>query len=54
LTVNDEIRDLINQVKPTIVVRQKAIELGMTTLRQDGLRGIYDGDTTVEEVLRYT
>ncbi len=54
LTVNDEIRELINQVKPTIVVRQKAVELGMTTLRQDGLRGIYDGDTTVEEVLRYT
>jgi type II secretory ATPase GspE/PulE/Tfp pilus assembly ATPase PilB-like protein len=26
----------------------------MSTLRQDGLRGIYDGDTTVEEVLRYT
>ena len=54
LTVNDEIRDLINEVKPTIVVHQKAVELGMTTLRQDGLRGIYDGDTTVEEVLRYT
>ena len=54
LTVNDEIRELINEVKPTIVVHQKAVELGMTTLRQDGLRGIYDGDTTVEEVLRYT
>ena len=54
LVVNEQIRELINQIKPTIVVRQKAIELGMTTLRQDGLRGIYDGDTTVEEVLRYT
>ena len=54
LTVNDEIRELINDVKPTIVVHQRAVELGMTTLRQDGLRGIYDGDTTVEEVLRYT
>ncbi|MDP7291225.1 MAG: ATPase, T2SS/T4P/T4SS family [Verrucomicrobiota bacterium] len=54
LTVNDEIRELINQVAPTIVVRQKAVEQGMTTLRQDGLRGIHDGDTTVEEVLRYT
>ena len=54
LTVSDEIRELINDVKPTIVVHQRAVELGMTTLRQDGLRGIYDGDTTVEEVLRYT
>ena len=45
---------MINVSAPTIVIRQKAIELGMNTLRQDGLRGIYDGDTTVEEVLRYT
>jgi type IV pilus assembly protein PilB len=35
-------------------LRQKAIELGMATLREDGLRSIYDGDTTVEEVLKYT
>ena len=54
LTINDEIRDLINQVAPTIVIRQKAVEQGMSTMRQDGLRGIHDGDTTVEEVLRYT
>ena len=54
LTINDEIRDLINQVAPTIVIRQKAVEQGMNTMRQDGLRGIHDGDTTVEEVLRYT
>jgi len=26
----------------------------MKPIREDGLRGIYDGDTTVEEVLRYT
>jgi type IV pilus assembly protein PilB len=30
------------------------VELGMATLRQDGLRSIFAGDTTVEEVLRYT
>jgi type IV pilus assembly protein PilB len=28
--------------------------LGMTTLREDGLRSIFDGDTTIEEVLKYT
>jgi type IV pilus assembly protein PilB len=54
LTISDPIRELINEIAPTIVIRQKAVELGMTTLRQDGLRGIFDGDTTVEEVLRYT
>jgi len=26
----------------------------MQTLRQDGLRSIYDGETTIEEVLKYT
>jgi type IV pilus assembly protein PilB len=54
LVIAEPVRELINISAPTIVIRQKAIELGMSTLRQDGLRGIYDGDTTVEEVLRYT
>ena len=54
LVITEQIRELINVSAPTIVIRQKAMELGMNTLRQDGLRGIYDGDTTVEEVLRYT
>jgi type IV pilus assembly protein PilB len=35
-------------------MKQKAIELGMETLRQDGLRSIYLGETTIEEVLKYT
>jgi type IV pilus assembly protein PilB len=54
LAVSDAIRNLINDRAPTVVVRQKAIELGMVTLREDGLRGIYTGETTVEEVLKYT
>jgi len=54
LTINDPVRELIDQSAPTMVIRQKAIEGGMKTIREDGLRGIYDGDTTVEEVLRYT
>ena len=40
------------RASPTVVVRQKAIEQGMVTLREDGLRGIYAGETTVEEILR--
>jgi type IV pilus assembly protein PilB len=54
MRINDPIRELINQRAPTVVLKQKAIELGMKTLRQDGLRSIFAGDTTIEEVLKYT
>jgi type IV pilus assembly protein PilB len=54
LIVNDPIRTLINERAPTVVMRQKAVELGMVTLREDGLRGIFEGDTTIEEVVKYT
>jgi type IV pilus assembly protein PilB len=54
LVASEPIRTLINEKAPTVVIRQKAIELGMTTLREDGLRGIFDGDTTIDEVVKYT
>jgi type IV pilus assembly protein PilB len=54
LAVNDAIRALINERAPTVVLRQKAVELGMVTLREDGLRSIFEGDTTIEEVVKYT
>lgn len=54
LKVTDPIRALINERAPNVVIRQKAMELGMTTLRMDGLRCIFDGVTTIEEVLKYT
>lgn len=54
LIVNDIIRNMINDRAPTVVLRQKAVELGMITLRDDGLRSIFDGDTTIEEILKYT
>ncbi|MFO1459584.1 MAG: ATPase, T2SS/T4P/T4SS family [Verrucomicrobiota bacterium] len=54
LVVSDPIRNLINERAPTVVIRQKAIELGMVTIRDDGLRNIYAGESTVEEVLKYT
>jgi type IV pilus assembly protein PilB len=54
LDITDPIRELINQRAPSVVLKQKAIELGMTTLRQDGLRCIFDGETTIEEILKYT
>jgi type IV pilus assembly protein PilB len=54
MRINDPIRELINERAPTVVLKQKAVELGMVTLRQDGLRSIFAGDTTIEEVLKYT
>ena len=54
LKVTDPIRELITQNVPSVVLRQKAIELGMTTLRQDGIQNIFEGNTTIEEVLKYT
>src|SRR5438309_3742865 len=54
MKITDPIRELINQRAPTVVLKQKAIELGMATLRHDGLRSIFAGDTTIEEVLKYT
>ena len=54
LDISDPIRDLITAKAPTVVMKQKAMELGMNTLREDGLRNIYLGNTTIEEVLKYT
>ena len=53
MRISDPLRELINERAPTVTLKQKAIELGMITLRQDGLRSVFDGDTTVEEVLKY-
>ena len=54
LDMNDTLRDLVTKKAPSLVLKQKAIEMGMTTLREDGYRNIFDGVTTIEEVLKYT
>lgn len=54
LDISDPVRELITERAPTVVIKQKAMELGMQTLREDGLRNIYLGHTTIEEVLKYT
>ncbi len=54
LDIREPIRQLINERAPSVVIRQKGIELGMTTLRQDGIRNLLEGNTTLEEVLKYT
>lgn len=54
LDMNDTLRDLVTQRVGTVILKQKAIEMGMKTLREDGLRCIFEGVTTIEEVLKYT
>ena len=54
LRISNPIRELINRRSPTLIIREKARELGMRTMREDGVRAILDGYTTVDEVLRYT
>jgi type IV pilus assembly protein PilB len=54
MKITDPLRDLINESAPGVVLKRKAIELGMLPLRQDGLRSVFAGETTVAEVLKYT
>ena len=52
--VEDEARKLIYDRVPTTVLRQRAREMGMRTLREDGIRKVLAGLTTPEEVIRAT
>ena len=54
IVVSDALRELINDCAPTLSIKQKALEHGMRSLRDDGLRAIFDGNSTIEEVLKYT
>ncbi|MCL1910097.1 MAG: Flp pilus assembly complex ATPase component TadA, partial [Kiritimatiellaeota bacterium] len=54
LRVSDPIRTMISEKRPTLAIREKARELGMRTMREDGILNVLDGNTTIEEVLRYT
>ncbi len=54
LVVTPQIRELISDNAPMTVIREKARELGMRTLREDGILTILNGESSVDEVLRYT
>ena len=53
-TVDDEVRNMINQQLTTPQLRKRARELGMRTLREDGIRKVLAGLTTAEEVIEAT
>ena len=52
--LDDEVRHMINKRSATLSLRQRARELGMRTLREDGVRKVLAGLTTAEEVISIT
>ena len=54
LILNDKIKELVGKRAPTHEIKQAALEAGMKTLQDDGLQKVFDGVTTIEEVLRVT
>jgi type IV pilus assembly protein PilB len=54
MVLDDDVRDMIIKHASTQVLRAEARKRGMKTLRQAGLMAIYDGVTTIEEVVRET
>jgi type IV pilus assembly protein PilB len=54
LVIDDETRHMINKRSATLLLRQCARELGMHTLREDGVRKVLAGLTSAEEVISTT
>jgi len=54
ILVNDDIRDMISSDASADEIRSLARQQGMTTLRESGLKLIFDGETTIDEVVRET
>ena len=52
--LNEEVRQLVYERVPSNVLRARAREMGMRTLREDGVRKIMAGVTTPEEVISIT
>ena len=54
LLVDEVIKDLVSKKASSMQIKKKAIERGMQTLRQDGLKKVIAGLTTPEEVMKLT
>lgn len=54
MVLDDDLRELIMKHASTNILRAEARRRGMRTLREAGLLAIYDGVTTIEEVVRET
>jgi len=54
MKIDSKLRDMIIQQRSTDVVRAEAVAAGMRTLRDSGILKIFDGMSTIEEVVRET
>jgi general secretion pathway protein E len=54
LVIDDEIKEMITKRQGSHIIKKTAIEKGMSTLREDGLRKALAGETSLEEVCRVT
>jgi type II secretion system protein E len=54
LVMRDELRELVFEEVPSSVIKRTARELGMVTLRDDGIKKVLKGITTITEVMRVT
>ncbi len=52
--IDDEVRRMVNERASTVQLRQRARQLGMRTLREDGIRKVLAGLTTADEVITAT
>jgi type IV pilus assembly protein PilB len=54
LIMNDDLRDMVSRGASTDAIRQYTRKLGMASLRDTGLRALFGGTTTLDEVVRET
>ena len=54
MIIDNSIRELVYANAPMTKLRDQAIENGMLPIREDGILAIYNGETTVDEVVKYT
>ncbi len=54
LRLSEPLREMVLQGDSLVALRQQALAEGMSPLRAAGLQALFDGQTTVEEVLKYT
>jgi len=54
LVMDDTLRDMVMEHASTNVIRREARKRGMRSLRESGLAAIYEGQTTIDEVVRET
>ena len=54
MVIDNSIRELIYANAPMAKIRDRAIENGMLAIRDDGILAIFNGETSVDEVVKYT